>query len=149
MTNSNSFSSNETKNLIPTCLILKKHDYKWGTIGGNNEELSRSHWHIWTVANLFANWIDMGDVSDFGWLMEYVKCTAWHDSLYFLCLYVVPICKILASFQCTWWPFHKPDGPAYISCAVYEIIRRNTADQEAQIPSRNIVPINSIFVPGN
>ena len=46
-------------------------------------------------------------------------------------------------------PLHKPAGRAYINCAVYKIIRRNTADQEAQIPSCNIVPINAIFVPGN
>jgi hypothetical protein len=87
-----------------TCLILKKHDYKWGTVGGNNKEPSRSHWHIQIVANLFANWIDKGEVSNLGWQMECVKCTMWHDSLYFLCLLVVPICRILAVFQCTWWP---------------------------------------------
>jgi len=28
----------------------------------------------------------------------------WADSLYFLCLLLTSICKILASFQDIWWP---------------------------------------------
>ena len=56
MTNSNSLSPNETKNLISCCLILKKHNYKWVTIGGKNKELSRSHWHIWIIAKIFKSY---------------------------------------------------------------------------------------------
>jgi hypothetical protein len=147
MTNSNSVSPNEPENLIPTCLILERHDYKWGTIEGKYKEQPRSHWHMWIVGNLFVCEWD------------------WHVRSFQLGL-TDGFCQM---HHVTWsFVFSRPTHssnlqnfgliPVYLMtlstsqlgqlCAVYEVIRRNTADQEAQIPCCNKVPINAIFMTG-
>jgi hypothetical protein len=41
----------------------------------------------------------MEKISKLGWLIELVKWAIWADSLYFLCLLLLSISKIWASFQ--------------------------------------------------
>jgi hypothetical protein len=57
--------------------------------------------HFVLVTSLLIKGIQMGEMSKLGWLIGLVVHAIWADSFYFLCLLLLLISKIQASFEST------------------------------------------------